>query len=86
MPDSAPVAAAGPWRLLILDSTPDDPKWLLATVTLAADVRPAVMDASGRRYQDWPGVCEWVAGLVGRRVSLVPVSAVAWRVDEGDPR
>ena len=71
---------AGPWRLLILDSSPDDPKWLLATVTLPSDVRPAVMQ--GRRYSDWPEVTDWVGRQVGAKPSLVPISAVVWRVDE----
>jgi hypothetical protein len=77
---SDPNAGMPPWRMLILDSSGDDPKWLLATVTLSSDVRPAVVENG--RYQDWPAVTEWVRGQVGRPVSLVPVSAVAWRVHE----
>ena len=72
-----------PWRMLILDASKDDPKWLIATITMETDVRPAVMEASGSRYRDWPEVTAWVRQQVGGSVTLVPVSAVAWRVDEG---
>jgi len=72
----------GPWRVLILDSSPGDPKWLLCTVTLPSDVRPAAVDPGNGRYRDWADVVEWVGRQVGAGVSLVPVSAVAWRVDE----
>ena len=73
----------GPWRILILDRSPADPKWLLATVTIPADVRPAVLDAAGR-YTGWQAAAEWVAGTAGRQVAPVPVhDALAWRVDEG---
>lgn len=78
-----PGPAGGPWRLLILDRDPDDPVWLLATVTISADVRPAMLDRAGR-YLDWPAATEWVRRSLGRQVSLVPVhDALAWRVDEG---
>jgi hypothetical protein len=69
----------GPWRILILDTSPDDPIWIIATVTVPSDVRPAVME--GRRYADWPAVTEWVRGQVGSRVRLVPLTAVVWRID-----
>jgi hypothetical protein len=86
MSDSATTIPPGngPWRVLILDTSGDDPKWLLCTITLASDVRTAVMD--GRRYRDWPAVTEWVRGQAGRPVSLVPIAAMAWRIDEGQPR
>jgi hypothetical protein len=42
----------GPWRLLILDADPEDPRWLLATITTSSDVRPAVMEPGGRCYAD----------------------------------
>ena len=73
-----------PWRLLILDSTPDDPKWLLATITMSSDVRPAAME--GSHYADWPEVTAWVGGQAGSKVSLTPLAAIVWRVDEGNPR
>lgn len=74
-----------PWRLLFLDrSDPRDPHWLLATVTRAADVRPAVLDEAGR-YTDWREVTQWVRDNLGRsEVSLVPLPIpLVWRVDEG---
>jgi hypothetical protein len=37
-------AGSGPWRLLILDSSPDDPLWMIATITLPTDVRAAAID------------------------------------------
>jgi hypothetical protein len=70
-----------PWRVLILDASPDDPVWLLATVTIASDVRPAVLEAGGRRYADWPEVTAWVREQVGGNVSLVPVGGTVWRVE-----
>jgi hypothetical protein len=72
----------GPWRLLVLDRDPQDPKWIVATVSIAADVRPAVLDAAGR-YTGWPQTAQWVAELVGRPVALMPLhNSLAWRVDE----
>jgi hypothetical protein len=76
-------AGNGPWRVLILDRDPEDPRWIIATVSLPADVRAAELDAAGR-YRDWQAVCQWVVSQVGRTVTLVPVhDSLAWRVDEG---
>ena len=36
-----PTTTNGPWRLLILDRDPQDPKWILATVATPGDVEPA---------------------------------------------
>ena len=73
----------GPWRVLILDRDPEDPRWLMATVTLPSDVRPAVLDAADR-YIDWPDVTAWVAAEAGRLVRLVPVAgALASHITEG---
>jgi hypothetical protein len=73
----------GPWRVLLLDRDPEDPRWLLATVSLSADVRPAVLDAAGR-YSDWAEVSAWVHAQIGTPVALVPVmDALAWRIDQG---
>jgi hypothetical protein len=70
----------GPWRIVLLDRDPADPKWLLATVTIPADVRPAVLDLAGR-YAGWKRTCDWVHDLTGQPVSLVPVAdALAWHV------
>jgi hypothetical protein len=72
--------------VLLLDRDPEDPKWIIATVSLSADVRPAVIDAADR-YTGWQAVTEWTVAMVGRSVALVPVhGALAWRVDEGRPR
>jgi hypothetical protein len=74
----------GPWRVLMLDRDPDDPRWLLATVTLPSDVRPAVLDAAGR-YTDWAEVTAWVRGQLGHASVLLPVhDALAWTVTASD--
>jgi hypothetical protein len=71
----------GPWRVLILDRSGDDPKWIIATVSLSSDVRAAQMEPGGRRYADWPDVTRWVRDQVGQRARLVPVAAIVWRID-----
>jgi hypothetical protein len=86
IPSSPPNGSL--WRLLILDRDPADPVWLLAAVTLAADVRPAMLDRAGR-YMDWPFTTQWVRDQLGRpEVALSPLhDALAWRIDEdGRPR
>lgn len=77
-----PAHGTGPWRILILDRDPQDPKWIMATVAIPSDVRPALLDtATGNAGQQ--SAADWVAGLTGRRVALVPVpGAQAWYVDE----
>ena len=76
----------GPWRVLILDRNPADPKWLVATINLSIDVRTAVVEADGR-YQDWPEVVRWVSEVLGHDAELEPIhSALAWRVDDRRPR
>jgi hypothetical protein len=73
----------GPWRILVLDRDPDDPMWCLCLVSLASDVRPAVLDASGRT-RDWEDIMHWVGARIGRPTSLVPIhDALCWRIDEG---
>jgi hypothetical protein len=75
-------ARNGPWRLLILDRDPQDPKWILATVALPSDVRPALLDVAGGN-SGVQAAAAWVSGLTGRPVVLVPIhDALAWRVDE----
>jgi hypothetical protein len=82
--DTGVAEGNGPWRVLLLDRG-DDPKWLLATVAIPADVRPAILDPVGR-YADWPEVTGWVQRSLGRRVSLVPVQdSLAWTAYEGWP-
>jgi|HubBroStandDraft_6_1064221.scaffolds.fasta_scaffold2550292_1 hypothetical protein len=81
---SHPSATGAPWRVLILDRSGDDPKWIIATVSLSSDVRGAEMEPGGWRYAGWSAVTEWVRGRVGQRARLVPVSATVWRIDAED--
>jgi hypothetical protein len=75
---------SGPWRVLLLDRSSDDPKWLLAQVVIPADVRPAVLDGDGL-YQQWQQVTDWMRSQFPGPVSLVPLhDCLAWRVDEED--
>ena len=55
------LSIRGPWRVLILDRSGDDPKWIIATVSLSSDVRGAEMEPGGWRYAGWPAVTEWVS-------------------------
>jgi len=72
----------GPWRLLILDRDPADPKWILATVTSPADVQPADPTDPVTGMQQ---AGDWVRALLGRpHATLTPMTrAHVWRVDEG---
>jgi hypothetical protein len=78
---SHPPVTGAPWRVLVLDRSGGDPKWIIATVAVPSDVRAAEMEPGGRRYAVWPTVAEWVRGRVGQRVRLVPVSATVWFID-----
>jgi hypothetical protein len=73
----------GPWRLLILDHDLADPKWIVATVTTPADVRPAVIGGGGV-FAALAGARTWVRGLLGRPgATLVPLHrAEVWQIDE----
>jgi hypothetical protein len=75
------LSTDGPWRVLILDRSDDDPKWIIATVSLSSDVRAAEMEPGGRRYAGWPDVTQWVRDQVGQRLRLVPLSATVWLID-----
>lgn len=78
----------GPWRLLVLDPDGADPHWVIATVALSSDVRPATLDPAGA-YTDWEETTRWVRSVLGRpEVALSPLAGVlAWSVDEtGSPR
>jgi len=76
-------AGAGPWRLLILLTSGDDPLWAIATITnVPGEIRPAEMQPGNRRYKNWHTVIEWAAHQAGHPVSAVPVSAMVWRLDE----
>jgi hypothetical protein len=76
--DSIPGA---PWRVRILERSGDEPKWIIAIVSLSSDVRAAQMEPGGWRYTDWPNVTRWVRGRVGQRARLVPQSATVWLID-----
>ena len=67
-------------EVLILDRSGDDPKWIIATVSVSSDVRAAEMEPGGRRYAGWPDVAEWVRDRIGQRIRLVPVAAIVWRI------
>jgi hypothetical protein len=77
----APPGTNGPWRLLILDRDPQDPKWILATVTSPGDVQPADL---GDVLAILPAGSAWVRGLLGQpHVTLTPMTrAHVWRIDE----
>jgi hypothetical protein len=79
------LSTNGPWSILVFDRSGDDPKWIIATVSLSSDVRAAEMQPGGRCYAGWPNVTQWVSNQVGQRVRLVPIAAIVWRIDvEGD--
>jgi hypothetical protein len=77
----APPGSNGPWRLLILDRDPQDPKWILATVTSPGDVQPADL---GDVLAILPAGSAWVRGLLGQpHATLTPMTrAHVWRIDE----
>jgi hypothetical protein len=82
MPNDPTATGYGPWRLLVLDRDPTDPKWILATVATPSDVQPA-----------WPGgtvdedTAAWVASAAGLyRPALTPlIRPDVWRID-GQPQ
>jgi hypothetical protein len=79
-------APVGPWRLLVLDKDPDDPRWLIATIALPEDVRPARLDMTGR-YTDWLEVTAWVAARLDQTIGLAPMNdALAWIIRPARPR
>ena len=83
-PGAGPAAdriPGAPWRVLILDRSGDDPKWIIATVSLSSDVRAAEIEPGGWRYVGWPAVTEWVLGRIGQPARLVPLSATVWLID-----
>jgi hypothetical protein len=81
-----PSPGTGPWRVLLLDRDPADPKWLIATITHAEEVRPAHLDPVGR-YSDWNIIPAWLSDLLGYSAELTPVSdPLCWRIDESRPR
>jgi hypothetical protein len=72
----------GPWRLLVLDRDPQDPKRLFTTIATPADMRRAVIDAAGR-YEQWQQVTDWVRSQFPGVVELTPLhDCLAWKVSE----
>ena len=68
----------GPWRILILDADPADPKWIMATVTQPGHVRPADPDTAAVDEV----TTAWVvhSSEVPRPV-LTAMPAKCWRID-----
>ena len=83
MPHDSTTTGRGPWRLLLLDRDPTDPKWLVATIA-PGDVRP-VTDIK----LVIPDVDEvthaWAASVSGlwRPVLTRLMHPEVWRLDEG---
>ena len=75
-PEGTQTSAVPPWRIVIHDPDPDDPKILLATVTDVDTAWPRMNAAS------LADAARWAASHVGLRiVALVPVpGATAWAV------
>jgi hypothetical protein len=79
-----PPAPASPWRIVLLDhgNDDDDPKWIICSVLLHSDVRPAELDSAGR-YEQWAETTRWVRDQLGHPVELTPMHGViAWHVRE----
>jgi len=84
MPNDPTTIINGPWRLLILDRSPDDPKFILATVASPADIRPVTNINSVTQELDDVTIT-WAArrgGLPFVAITRLPHPEV-WRVDEG---
>ena len=84
MSDHPPTTVNGPrWRILILDRSPDDPKWLIATIASPADIRPATnIDSVTPELDDV--TITWAArrsGLGLLAITRLPHPEV-WRIDE----
>jgi hypothetical protein len=75
-------SSSGPWRVLIHDSDPADPKWILATVASPSDVRPA---GAGEEPDDLAAA--WLRTRNGGGPHrLIPMPrAQCWRIDDGAP-
>ena len=68
----------GPWRILILDADPADPKWILATVTQPDHVRPANPEAAvvGEVTAAWVVHSSEIPDPL-----LIAMRAKCWRID-----
>ena len=83
MPHDSTTTGRGPWRLLVLDRDPTDPKWLVVAVA-PGDVRPVTSIASV--IPDMDEVTHaWAAAASGlRRPAFTRlVHPEVWRIDEG---
>ena len=70
-----PPPGNGPWRVLILDPDPADPKWVLATVASPRDVRPA---SSTARDVD-NATTAWVIATSGLHdLALIALPSALW--------
>jgi hypothetical protein len=68
--------------MVVVDPDPDDPKWIIASVMLASDVRPAELDLASR-YAARQQTIDWGRPAPCHDVTLPPVhDALVWRVDE----
>ena len=79
-----PELGNGPQRVLLLDrSDLEDPKWVLATVTIPSDVHPAAIDPVTGRYTAWQATVAWVTHQLCHPVELQPLHDVlVWRAGE----
>lgn len=77
---STPVPGGKPWRVVLFDPDPADPKLMLLMVAVPGDVEPLALAGE-------EAVADWVAARTGWPVSLTRIRGVrAWLVDEGEPR
>lgn len=75
--DTGQSAGNGPWRVIIFDPDPSDPRWVIATVAGPGDVRAGGLPAS---EAGWHAVETWVRLRTGRPVQLEAMpGAVCWR-------
>jgi hypothetical protein len=78
-----PAPGNGPWRILILDRDPADPKWIVATVATPADVIPAVTSPGGEFATLAGETGQWLRGLLGHPVHLTPMTrAHVWVIGQ----
>jgi len=83
MSKSVPPPGAGPWRILILDPDPADPKWILATVDGPAAVRPAWPASTPPALAE---ATSWIRDQTGDpAATLSPMRhAAAWHIEDGE--
>ena len=73
------MTANGPWLVLIHDPSPDDPKFILATITQLSHIRPARPEPAVDDV-----TAAWVASSSGLRNPVLTAlpGARCWRIDE----